>query len=89
MRVLKKVLLFPIFMILISARLVMKVVIEAECWVAGISFLLLAILAVIGLFNKMWSQLGVIGILFCGITSILFLSSLVQVMIEIAMDSLR
>ena len=57
-------------------------IIKAECWVAGVGFLLLAILAILAVIKHQWLQVGVFA-LFAGIGIILlFLSANIQVWIE-------
>ncbi len=58
MRLLKKVVLLPVIVLVVIMSTSMKLILKAECWVAGVGFLLLAILATLALINKMWLQLG-------------------------------
>ena len=48
--------------------------IKAECWVAGVGSLLLAIFAILALVNKMWLQLGMFAIIFAAGAVILLMS---------------
>ena len=59
MRKIKRILAVPIILVLELLKLVINLLIKAECWVAGVGFLLLAIFAVLAIFNKMWLQLGI------------------------------
>jgi hypothetical protein len=45
-------------------KIVINLLIKAECGVAGVGFLLLAIFAILALINKMWLQLGIFVLLF-------------------------
>jgi uncharacterized integral membrane protein len=57
-------------------------IIKAECWVAGVGFLLLAILAILALINQMWVQLGIfIGFFAVGVV-IMLMSAHVQLVID-------
>ncbi len=59
MRIIKKIMIFPILVVLDISRVLLDLFIKAECWVAGVGFLLLAIFAILALINKMWLQLGI------------------------------
>ena len=64
MRRIKRVLAAPIILVLELLKIVINLLIKAECWVAGVGFLLLAIFAILALINKMWLQLGIFAFLF-------------------------
>ena len=64
MRRVKRILAVPIILILDLLKIIINLLIKAECWVAGVGFLLLAIFAILALINKMWLQLGIFGLLF-------------------------
>ena len=61
----------------------------AECWVAGVGFLLLAIFAILALVNKMWLQLGIFAIIFSAGTVILLMSVHILFWIDILKESLE
>ena len=63
MIIIKEIMIFPVIIVLDMVRALLDLIIKAECWVAGVGFLLLAIFSVIALFEKMWLQLFVFGIL--------------------------
>ena len=64
MRRIKWILAVSIILILDLLKIVINLLIKAECWVAGVGSLLLAIFAILALINKMWLQLGIFGLLF-------------------------
>ena len=74
MRKIKRILAVPIILILELLKLVINLLIKAECWVAGVGFLLLAIFAVLAIFNKMWLQLGIFASLFVAGVVIMLMS---------------
>lgn len=55
----KKVLLFPIRMIVKLLGLLMDLFIKAECLVAGIGFLFLAICLIYSMVKQLWLQAGI------------------------------
>ena len=89
MRVIKKIVAFPIIIVLNIAGWILDLIIKAECWVAGVGFLLLAILAILAVINRQWLQLGV----FAGLTGVgailIFASSHIRIGIEIILDRIR
>lgn len=56
----KKVLLFPLRLIVKLLGLLVDLFIKAECLVAGIGFLFLAICLIYSVFNQMWLQAGIL-----------------------------
>ena len=54
MRKIKRILAVPIILILELLKILINLLIKAECWVAGVGFLLLAIFSALAIFNKMW-----------------------------------
>ena len=75
MKRIKRVLAVPILLVLELLKIVINLLIKAECWVAGVGFLLLAIFAILALFNRMWLQLGIfLGLVFL-LVLILFFSA--------------
>ena len=63
MKRIKRVLVVPILLVLELLKIVINLLIKAECWVAGVGFLLLAIFAILALLNKMWIQVVIFGLL--------------------------
>ena len=74
MRKIKRILAVPIILILELLKLVINLLIKAECWVAGVGFLLLAIFAILALANKMWLQLGIFASFFVAGVVIMLMS---------------
>ena len=74
MKRIKRVLVVPILLVLELLKIVINLLIKAECWVAGVGFLLLAIFAILAIFNKMWLQLGIFASLFVAGVVIMLMS---------------
>ncbi len=82
MRIVKKIVIFLITIVLSILSRLIDLIIKAECWVAGVGFLLLAILAILALINQMWVQLGIfIGFFAVGVV-IMLMSAHVQLVID-------
>ena len=84
-----KVLVFPLVIILILAGLAVRVFIRLGSVVLGVSALLLGILAFLTLINKMWLQLGILGLIFAAMTIVMLASAELQVWIDLATDALK
>ncbi len=89
MRVLAKVLVFPLVVILTLAGLAVRVFIRLGSVVLGVSALLLGILAFLTLINKMWLQLGIFGLIFAAMMIVMLASAELQVWIDLAAESLK
>ena len=87
MRVLVKVLVFPLVIVLLLAGLAVRVFIRIGSVVAGVSTLLLGKLAFLTLINKMWLQLGILGLIFAAMMVVMLASAELQVWIDIATES--
>ena len=85
MKRIKRVLAVPILLVLELLKIVINLLIKAECWVAGVGFLLLAIFAILALFNRMWLQLGIFASLF--VVGVVIMLMSVQILFWI--DSLK
>ncbi len=89
MKIVKKIVTFPIIIVLSILSRLIDLIIKAECWVAGVGFLLLAILAILAVIKQQWIQVGV----FAGLAGIgillLFLSANIQVWIETGLERLK
>ena len=89
MRVFKKIVEFPIKIMLSIAGWIIDLIIKAECWVAGVGFLLLAIFAILAIINQQWLQLG----LFAGLAGagviMLFMSANIRLGIETILEKIR
>ena len=88
MRRIKRVLAVPIILILDLLKIVINLLIKAECWVAGVGSLLLAIFAILELINKMWLQLGMFAIIFAAGAVILLMSVHILFWIDILKELL-
>ena len=79
MRILKRIILFPVYVLVAIMSTSMKILVKDECWVAGVGFLLLAIFAFLALIKKMWLQLGVfVMIVAIGAVLLLFSADLLH-----------
>ena len=77
-------------MIVLSlAGLAVRVFIRVGSVVAGVSTLLLGILAFLTLINKMWLQLGILGLIFAAMMVVMLASAELQVWIDIATEKLK
>jgi hypothetical protein len=89
MRRIKRTLAVPIILILDLLKIVINLLIKAECWVAGVGFLLLAILSILAIISRQWLQVGIFaGMAGTGVI-LLFLSANIQVGIRIALEKLQ
>ena len=88
MRVLAKVLVFPLVIVLSLAGLAVRVAIKLGSVVAGVCTLIFGILAVLVLINKMWLQLGILALIYAAMV-VLFAAAEVQAWIGAATDLLR
>ena len=89
MRRIKKILAVPIILILDLLKIIINLLIKAECWVAGVGSLLLAIFAILALINKMWLQLGIFALLFVSGAVIMLMSVHILFWIDILKESLE
>ena len=79
----------PIILILDLLKIIINLLIKAECWVAGVGSLLLAIFAILALINKLWLQLGIFAIIFAAGAVILLMSIHILFWIDILKESLE
>ena len=89
MRRVKRILAVPIILILDLLKIIINLLIKAECWVAGVGFLLLAIFAILALVYKMWLQLGIFVLLFVSGFVIMLMSVHILFWIDILKESLE
>lgn len=89
MRVLAKVLVFPLVIVLSLVGLVVRVAIKLGSVVAGVCTLIFGILAILVLINKMWLQLGILALIYAAMMVVLFAAAEVQVWIDVATDLLK
>ena len=89
MRIVKKIATFSIIIVLSVLRCLIDLFIKVECWVAGVGFLLLAILTILAIIKQQWLQVGVFAGL-AGVGLIIpFLSANIQVWIESGLERLK
>ena len=89
MRRIKRILAVPIILMLELLGIIINLLIKAECWVAGVGSLLLAIFAILALVNKTWLQLGIFAIIFAAGAVILLMSVHILFWIDILKESLE
>ena len=89
MNIVKKIIIFPIIIVLSILSRLINLIIKAECWVAGVGFLLLAILAILAIIKHQWLQVWI----FAGMAGvgaiILFLSANILVVLEFGLEKLK
>lgn len=89
MKIVKKIVIFPTILVLRIIRWLINVIIKAECWVAGVGFLLLAVLAILAIMKQQWLQVGI----FAGMAGVgaifLFLSANIQVLLEDGLERMK
>ncbi len=89
MRIVKKIVIFLIIIVLSILSRLINLIIKAECWVAGVGFLLLAIFAILALINKMWLQLGIFALLFVAGVVIMLTSVHILYWIDVLMKRME
>ena len=89
MRIVKKVIVFPVIIVLSILNRLINLLIKAECWVAGVGFLLLAILAILAIINRQWLQVGI----FAGMAGVgaifLLMSANIQILLEDGLERMK
>ena len=89
MKIVKKFVVYPIIIVLSILSRVINLIIKAECWVAGVGFLLLAILAILAIIKHQWLQVGIfVGMAGVGAV-LLFLSANIQILLESSLEKLK
>ncbi len=88
MRVLRKIVLFPIKLVLMVIGLLVELFIKVECFVVGIGGMFLVGCLIYSLVNQIWIHVGLLsGILMFGIIFVL-LTAEVKVWIEVLQEQL-
>ena len=88
MRVLKKVLLFPIRLVLMFINLLLDLFMRVESLVAGIGGLFLLACLIYSLINRIWIHVGILsGIIVVGVVFVL-LTAEIKVGIEILLEKM-
>lgn len=89
MKIAKKIVVFPIIIVLRILSRLINLIIKAECWVAGVGFLLLAIFAILAIIKHQWLQVGIFAGMACVGAIILFLSAYIQVLLGDSWERLK
>ena len=88
MRILKKVLLFPIRLVLMLVNLLLDLFMRVESLVAGIGGLFLLACLIYSLINRIWIHVGILsGIIIVGVIFVL-LTAEIKVGIEILLEKM-
>lgn len=88
MRVMKKVLLFPVRLVLMFIGLLVDLFIKAECFIAGIGGLFLLACLIYSIINQIWGNVALLtGMIVAGVIFLL-LTAEVKVWIEILLEKM-
>lgn len=88
MRILKKVLLFPIRLVLMFINLLLDLFMRVESLIAGIGGLFLLACLIYSLINRIWIHVGILsGIIAVGVIFVL-LTAEIKVGIEILLEKI-
>ena len=88
MRILKKVLLFPIRLVLMFINLLLDLFMRVESLIAGIGGLFLLACLIYSLINRIWIHVGILsGIIIVGVIFVL-LTAEIKVWIEILLEKM-
>ena len=89
MIIVKRIMIFLVIIVLGIVKVLLNLIVKAECWVAGVGFLLLAIFASLALIKQMWLQLEIFGILFLAGFLILLFSVQIEVWLDGVFEKIR
>jgi hypothetical protein len=89
MRIVKKIIILLIIIVLSILSRLINLIIRAECWVAGVGFLLLAILAILAIIKHQWLQVGIFAGMAGVGAALLFLSANIQILLESSLVKLK
>ena len=84
----KKVILFPIRMILMLAGVLIDLFIKAECWVSSIVFVILAVCIILAVVNQMWLQAGILAGIVLIVVLALFLTANIKIWVDILAEKM-
>ena len=88
MRILKKVLLFPVRLVLMFINLLLDLFMRVESLVAGIGGLFLLACLIYSLINRIWIHVGILsGIIVVGVVFVL-LTAEIKVGLELLLEKL-
>ena len=89
MRILKKVLLFPLKLVLMFINLLLDLFMRVESLIAGIGGLFLLACLIYSLINRIWIHVGILsGIIIVGVVFVL-LTAEIKVGLEILLEKLK
>ncbi len=84
----KKVLLFPVYLVLQVINLILELGIRLGSWIGGIALLFLGVCLVLAVINQMWLQTGLLaGITVVGLL-LLFFTATIKAGIEILIEKI-
>ena len=83
MRVIKRVLLFPIIMFVAVIKVLTKIFVELESYVIGLFMILFTVCLAICIWQKMWDDLKIFGMIAVAVFLFEFMTSLIIVLIEL------
>ena len=89
MRIIKRIAVFPLIIVLWLARVIVDLIVRIECWVAGVGFLLLAILSFLAIIRKQWIQLEILGIITILCIGMIAMSAYIVIYIDDLRDLLK
>ena len=89
MKILRKIIVFPVLLLVAILSTCVKLILKAEEYVIGVAILLVGICVVLALINQMWLQLGILIMISVLILFILFFSVQVDIWMEDLLDFLR
>lgn len=84
----RKIIIFPIRMLLMLAGIILELCIKVECWAAGTFLMVLGIFLLIALINHMWLQMGILaGFAFITLF-VLFLTAEIKLSLELLIEKM-
>jgi hypothetical protein len=89
MRVIKKVLAFPVIVLLTVLNWILHLIIKAESLVSAVGLIVIGICIVLAIVNKMWLQLGIFGLVLVLGVVIVLLSAEFVVQVERTRNRLK
>ena len=89
MRVIKRILLFPVVIMLGIARLVLQTAVKIETRAAGLIFFPLGLMAIYVLINGRWKEFTIFAVLFAVLVVIMLSSASILAIIEGIKERIR
>lgn len=84
----RKIIIFPIRMLLMFAEIILELCIKVECWAAGIVLMVLGIFLLIALINHMWLQMGILAGFALITLIVLFLTAEIKLSLELLIEKM-